>query len=169
MIITKQELTSKGKKEFDENVIFSADEFKNNPLIVAVNYLNAHVETEYVANLTLVKTHLDGELILRSTRTLKELAYEIDLDDDFVIVYDEECFDPETMILLKDDEMNFTPYFYSLVVASIPLKVISDEDEELIKGEDWEIITEDEYYRRKKDDTSNSPFSSLLDLDLDEE
>ena len=71
------------------------------------------------------------------------------------------------MVYLEGDSLNMDEIFYSMLISSIPLKVISEEDEEIIKGDDWEVITEEEYEKRKKNGDNLSPFDVLKDLDLD--
>ena len=57
--------------------------------------------------------------------------------------------------------------FYSLLIASLPLQV-TNEDDEYINGDGYEVISEEEYIRRKNKSIENSPFASLKDFDLDE-
>ena len=40
------------------------------------------------------------------------------------------------------------------------------DEEDIIEGDDWEVITEDEYNKRKND-SSSSPFACLKDIDLE--
>ena len=44
---------------------------------------------------------------------------------------------------------------------------LTDCLKESYSGENWEVITEDEYNKRKNSE-ENSPFASLKDLDLDD-
>ena len=53
-----------------------------------------------------------------------------------------------------------------MIISSIPLKIIAKDDKESISGDNWEVITEDEYLQRKKSE-DNSPFALLKDLDLE--
>ena len=56
-----------------------------------------------------------------------------------------------------------------IVLGTIDLgkAVIASDDKESYSGENWEVITEDEYNKRKNSE-ENSPFASLKDLDLDD-
>lgn len=168
MIISRQELTSKGRKEYDEDIVFPPEEVSDNPLILSAEALHAHVETEYVAHLTIVKIVLSGQLTLRSTRTLRPVPYALEAEDELVLCYSRDALDPDSMILFTEEELDLRPYFYSLLITSLPLQVISPEDESEIRGENWEVLTEDEYYRKKRDAEEDSPFAELKNWDTDE-
>ena len=116
--------------------------------IINIDNLHAHVECEYFASLTLIKVHLYGDLTLRSTRTLRPVEYEFEEEDDIVLCHQDDLFDPDTMILFKDNEFDLRPHLYSLLITSLPIQIISEEDEEYLSGENWEVLTEDEYLKR---------------------
>ena len=146
MRISKQELLAKGQHLFEENINYDKSLYENNPLIDNIGEINAEVSTNLVSDLIMVSIALKGEMILRSTRSLKPVNHEIDLED---------------------DELDLDKTIYSLIISSIPLKVIASDDKESYSGENWEVITEDEYNKRKNSE-ENSPFASLKDLDLDD-
>lgn len=166
MILSRQELTQKNKQIFTEKIIISPEQIKNNQMIISVDNLLATVIVEYISSLTMVKVNIKGKMVLRSTRTLRPVDYDVDINDDFIVCYNQEDIADDSMILLEGDSLDLNEYFYSIIIASIPLKVIAPDDEESFVGEDWEVITEDEYNRRKKSDESTSPFAALKDLDL---
>ena len=60
------------------------------------------------------------------------------------------------------------PEILSTLITSIPLKIIGKDEPETIKGDGWEVISEDEYYKKKKE-TVDPRLEKLLDFDLDEE
>ena len=167
MILTRQDLLSSGLQQYHEEVIFKEEDFKSNPLIISVDELHAYVESNYVSSLNMIKIRLEGELTLHSTRSLKPVKYELEIEDDMILAFqeDNDLID-ENIILFKEDELNLTPIFYSMLIASIPLKVLADDEEELISGDKWEVITEDAYNSRKKEE--DNPFASLADIDFDE-
>jgi len=166
MILSRQELTQKNKQVFTEKIIISPEQIKNNQMIISVDDLLATVIVEYISSLTMIKVNIKGKMILKSTRTLRPVNHDVDINDDFIVCYNKDEIIDDSMILLEGDSLDLNEYFYSIIIASIPLKVIAPDDEEKISGEDWEVITEEEYYRRKKNDENSSPFAALKDLDL---
>ncbi|MEI3536113.1 MAG: YceD family protein [Bacilli bacterium] len=165
MRISKQELLAKGQHLFEENINYDKSLYENNPLIDKIGEINAEVSTNLVSDLIMVSIALKGEMILRSTRSLKPVNHEIDLEDEIVYTYNKDLVDNEQVFLLEDDELDLDKTIYSLIISSIPLKVIASDDKESYSGENWEVITEDEYNKRKNSE-ENSPFASLKDLDL---
>lgn len=167
MILTRQELTAKGHQKFSEDVIFNPEEYSNNPILISVDRLKAEVESDYVSDLVIVKIRLRGELTLRSTRSLKPVRYPLDVADETVYCFSDPGLEDDNIVLLKEEELNLTPIFYSLMIASLPLKVLAEDEEDHLSGEHWEVITEEEYLRRKSRDGEDSPFAALQDLDLE--
>ena len=168
MILSRHELISPRKREYEKDIVFTEDELKDNQSIINIEWLRAHVEFQYVAGLTLIKLHLEGDLVLRSTRTLKPVNYEFDEEDEFVLAHTEENYDPETMIRFTDNEFDLRPYIYSLLISSLPIQIIGEDDEEYLSGKNWEVMTEEEYLKRKQNDVSSSPFSALLDEEFED-
>ena len=164
MRISKQELLAKGQHLFEENINYDKSLYENNPLIDKIGEINAEVSTNLVSDLIMVSIALKGEMVLRSTRSLKPVNYEIDLDDEIVYTYNKDLVDNEQVFLLDDDELDLDKTIYSMIISSIPLQVIANDDKESYSGDDWEVITEDEYNKRKND-SSSSPFACLKDID----
>jgi len=165
MILSRVELTSKGV--YDEVLNFDKELYKNNPILLDIKSLKGRVEVDYVSNLSLLKISLNGELVLRSTRTLKPVNYKLRVKDNLTITLTKLDYIDEDIIYLNEDELNMDDIFYSLLIASLPLQV-TNEDDEYINGDGYEVISEEEYIRRKNKSIENSPFASLKDLDLDE-
>lgn len=166
MKITRQELFSKGKKTFEEDVIFSEDELKNIDSLISIESLKAKVIVDNITDISIVKIFLKGNLVLRSTRSLKPVDYYLNGKDEIIYTQNNELVDNNTVYLFNEDELDLKKFYYSLLVTSIPIQIIG-KDDEYVSGEDWEVISEDEYYKRKNN-VESSPFSKLLDIDLDE-
>lgn len=167
MKITRQELFSKGKKIYEEEVIFTEEELSNSSSIISSSPLKAKVSVENITDVTIVKISLKGQLVLRSTRSLKPVDFYLNGTDEIIYTLNKELVDDDTVYLFSDDELDLRPFYYSLLITSIPIQIIG-KDDDFVSGEDWEVISEEEYYRRKQNDVSDSPFASLLDLDLDD-
>ena len=61
MKITRQELFSKGKKLFEEEVIFTEEELSSSTSIISVAPLKAKVTVENITDVTIVKISLKGQ------------------------------------------------------------------------------------------------------------
>ena len=106
MRISKQELLAKGQHLFKENINYDKSLYENNPLIDNIGEINAEVSTNLVSDLIMVSIALKGEMILRSTRSLKPVNHEIDLEDEIVYTYNKDLVDNEQVFLLEDDELD---------------------------------------------------------------
>ena len=115
MRISKQELLAKGQHLFEENINYDKSLYENNPLIDNIGEINAEVSTNLVSDLIMVSIALKGEMILRSTRSLKPVNHEIDLEDEIVYTYNKDLVDNEQVFLLEDDELDLDKTIYSLI------------------------------------------------------
>ena len=168
MILSRHDLVSQGKKVFDIDIVFTKEELQGNDNIINIDNMHAHIECEYVALLTIIKINLYGDLVLKSTRTLRPVDYEFDEEDELILSHTDDGFDSDSMIRYDGADFDLRPHLYSLLITSLPIQILSSEDEEYIAGENWEVMTEDEFLKRRKEDVSSSPFASLLDEDFDD-
>ena len=119
MRISKQELLAKGQHLFEENINYDKSLYENNPLIDNIGEINAEVSTNLVSDLIMVSIALKGEMILRSTRSLKPVNHEIDLEDEIVYTYNKDLVDNEQVFLLEDDELDLDKTIYSLIIMIV--------------------------------------------------
>ena len=168
MLIDLVSLKGKSHHEFEEEIIFKEEDLLKIDLLKEVLSCSIKVKVDLVSPYLIVKIHLDSELILYSSRSLKEVPYSLNEDDELTFLLEKiDVDEDEDVILIEGKELDLYPYIYTLFNGSIPFKVIAPDDKDEIKGDSWELITEDEYYRRKA--KTNNPFSSLEGLFDDEE
>ena len=125
----------------------------------------------------LIHAHVTGELVTPSTRSLQPVTLPIDLDIDEIYIQDKEheerYNDEESVIVVDDGKINFDEAILEYIVLSIPLQVLTEEEMTngtMPTGEDWSVISE-ETYEKKKQETKqqNTPLSGLADLLKDDE
>ena len=125
----------------------------------------------------LIHAHVTGELVTPSTRSLQPVTLPIDLDIDEIYIQDKEheerYSDEESVIVVDDGKINFDEAILEYIVLSIPLQVLTEEEETnetMPTGEDWSVISE-ETFEKKKQETKqqNTPLSGLADLLKDDE
>lgn len=125
----------------------------------------------------LIHAHVTGELVTPSTRSLQLVTLPIDLDIDEIYIQDKEheerYNDEESVIVVDDGKINFDEAILEYIVLSIPLQVLTEEEMTngtMPTGEDWSVISE-ETYEKKKQETKqqNTPLSGLADLLKDDE
>lgn len=118
------------------------------------------------------------DLVLPSTRSLKPVNYlqelsifEIYLEEDntqAIEMYE----DNEIVLILESDSIDISHVLLENIVLSLPSQVLTDQEksgEDLPEGENWQVMTEDQYKESKtKYKQENSPFNELKAL-FDEE
>ena len=171
MLVTKKELEEKGVLSFSSNEEIKASDFDK--LDGFISLKNCHVEASlrYGEGLDIALTHLfaEGTLVLKSTRTNNPVEYKFKETDDITFTFsdDEDLKDDDDIIKLSEDYVDLHDYLVSLIVSSIPLKVVGEDEPESLKGDSWEVLSEEEYSKRKKDEI-DPRFAALADLDFDD-
>lgn len=133
-------------------------------------------QDRYLVDLTLNVT-----LRLPSTRSLTPVDYEMTIP--FTELYlasnlnreTIEDLDKQMIFSLDQDFIDLKKPIEDTIIASIPMKLLSEEEaksDKRPKGEDWELTLEGEQSLEKSEESSvaeNNPFGMLKDLDLFEE
>ena len=127
-----------------------------------------------------VDLKLDLTLTMPSSRSLEPVEldmtlpfHEVYLAPDARIVASEEEFEDDLLFSLEKDILDLQKPIEDTILASIPLKVLSEEEQdsyELPSGRDWSMRIEDEMGSETVSDESAkskaSPFDILKDMDL---
>ncbi len=165
MLIRLADLKNKTHHLFQEELEFEEDKLKKIDLLKKVKSLHGEATFEVCSPFIIVKLKLQGELILVSSHSLKDVPYTIDDEETLTFTLDKENEDDD-VIYIEDNYLDLNPYFFALLNANIPFKVLGNDEEESIDGDSWELISEDEYYARKeKEDKTNPLFDALKDFD----
>lgn len=105
---------------------------------------------DYEDNLVL-EGNITGTMVLPDDITLKDVNYEFKSE---IFEYIEEVF------TIDKNSIDILDYLWQNILVEVPLKVRSDEDDNItLKGDGWRLITEEELNNR-----SNRPFSDLSKL-----
>ena len=168
MIININELKGLSHHEFEEDVVFDADDLSKIDLLKELKNAHVKVKVELVSPYLIVKLHLDSEMVLYSSRSLKEVPFKISEDDELTFLLEKQELDDndDEIPVIEGKELDLYPYIYILFNGSIPMKIIAADDEETLSGDSWELISEDEYYKRKN--SNNNAFEKIKGL-FDEE
>mgnify|MGYP002398823789 FL=1 len=122
---------------------------------------------------TKVTFHLTitGELILPSSRTLREVKFplEIHTTETFLFDADEEYLPDADSHIVEGDMINLIPVLEELILLEIPLQVYNEEDDLIpdsqLSGKDWDLILDEESWRKEKIDPRLSKLANLLKND----
>ena len=72
--------------------------------------------------------------------------------------------DDDTILAVNGDSIDLHDPLVSLVVSSLPIKIVGEDEPENFSGDQWEVISEDEYRKRSREN-EESPFRILSDFD----
>ncbi len=169
MLITKEELVTNRELNISSN-----DEITNNDLchldnFIKINSMQVNINVKYVPgmDLAVVSFKVKGSLKLRSTRSLVPVDVEIDDHDQLTYLFSKnDNLEDESIIEVKDQKIQLHDEIVSLIITSIPIKIIAKDEPESFSGDSWEVISEDQYQQRK-DETIDSRFNVLNDFDVE--
>lgn len=105
---------------------------------------------------------VEVEVVVPSTRTLEPVALQLHYPiKERYVTHDP--MDPlsdyeETLILLEHDYIDLEPAVIDSILLNIPVKVIgtSQTEQSLPKGNDWQVITEEEFIQQREEEIKNT-------------
>lgn len=142
-------------------------------LAVSPVHVTGHLtvnSTEYIACLKVKCT-----VTLPSTRSLTPVEVPISFDIDEVYMTPtqfasrEPGEDDDLIMVLEKDLIDLSEAVEDYVLLNIPLQILTEEEEEqdtMPEGQDWEVISEEEFQRRKEasEDKINPQMAQLKTL-----
>lgn len=168
MLIKKNDLLA--NKELN---ISSTSEIENKDLeqisgFINLNSLEVKVNAKYVPgmDLAVVRFEIKGNLKIQSTRSL--IPVDIDISDSDELTYtfsDYKELEDDSIIKIQDGKIELHDQIVSLIVTSIPIKIIAKDEPESFGNDKWEVISEDQYQKRKEE-SIDPRLAKLKDLDI---
>lgn len=96
-------------------------------------------------------------ITLPSTRSLNPVTFEMEVPIRERYVYPEDDTDAEeyeeTTIVLEHDYIDLEQAVLESLILNLPQRVVGEDEEEakLPKGNDWAVLTEDEYHQQQEE------------------
>lgn len=164
MIIDLNQLKEHKKNTFQAEIVFSAPKYTfKRPLLDIVQCL-VDAEVQKYANNFLIKLKIDAKVVLESSYTLKPFKETIQLIDDIFLDADKSEQEDE-YLKIQCEKIELDDYIYSLIIASLPMRPVKKGEELPSGGENYRVMTEDEYHNERRESGHNNAFASLLDID----
>ena len=83
---------------------------------------------------------VSGTMILGCARTLKDVSYPFSINIDETVGENS-----EKTLQIVQNRLDIFPIIWQYILVDVPLRVLApDADDEVIEGEGWRLITEDE-------------------------
>ena len=126
------------------------------------------------AGLYLLHYQLSYEVTLPSSRSMTPVSLKEvqDVQELFIEATDvagkQDMVDDQLVLVLEEDNIDLDESIVDNILLAIPLQVLTEEEkqsQELPTGQDWTVLTEDQYQSLKEEkQKENNPFASLQGL-----
>lgn len=144
--------------------------------IIDVTSVNAKGLITCIDDAYVLHGEIHAELVLPSSRSLNPVDVQLTIPVDERYVRHEQEMDEEfsgVTLVLEHDYIDLSDAVVDAVILNLPKKVLSpgEADHDLPSGNDWEVVTQDQYEARLKEEqasTVDPRFAALKTL-LNEE
>lgn len=109
--------------------------------------------------------NLSGSVVVSDSITLEDIELLIDADSTEVFGFDQ--IDDVADHLITDNQVDLTAIINQMIVANIPFKITKEDYQEYPKGENWEVISEEDFNSQPK--KVNPKMAKLLELEIEDE
>ena len=159
---------------FDQELDLLKELQKRNPEILDLKDVTATGRVAYDTGLYILDYQLTYTIVLASSRSMEPVelqeSYPVTevFAEDAQSEADIEALEEDLILPIEGGKIDLSESVADNILLNIPLKVLTPEEEAgqgFIKGNDWKIMTEEEYQEAqavKKEE--NSPFASLQGL-----
>lgn len=159
---------------FDQELDLLKELQKRNPEILDLKDVTATGRVAYDTGLYVLDYQLTYTIVLASSRSMEPVelqeSYPVTevFAEDAQSEADIEALEEDLILPIEGGKIDLSESVADNILLNIPLKVLTPEEEAgqgFIKGNDWKIMTEEEYQEAqavKKEE--NSPFASLQGL-----
>ena len=159
---------------FDQELDLLKELQKRNPEILDLKDVTATGRVAYDTGLYVLDYQLTYTIVLASSRSMEPVelqeSYPVTevFAEDAQSEADIEALEEDLILPIEGGKIDLSESVADNILLNIPLKVLTPEEEAgqgFIKGNDWKIMTEEEYQEAqavKKEE--NSPFASLRGL-----
>ena len=159
---------------FDQELDLLKDLQKRNPEILDLKNVTATGRVAYDTGLYVLDYQLTYTIVLASSRSMEPVeikeSYPVTevFTEDVESDADIEALEEDLILPIEEGKIDLSESVADNILLTIPLKVLTPEEEDgqgFIEGNDWKIMTEEEYQEAqavKKEE--NSPFAGLQGL-----
>ena len=159
---------------FDQELDLLKDLQKRNPEILDLKNVTATGRVAYDTGLYVLDYQLNYTIVLASSRSMEPVelqeSYPVTevFAEDAQSEADIEALEEDLILPIEGGKIDLSESVADNILLNIPLKVLTPEEEAgqgFIEGNDWKIMTEEEYQEAqalKKEE--NSPFAGLQGL-----
>lgn len=166
MLINLNSLNRYKDKVLSEDMEFTDEQLNIVETFKKVNFCHVDAKVEDFDDIIRIEVKVKAEVVMSCAYTLEDVTQKLDIDDFFDFSTNEAYEDDEEIFYIDSNEITLEPYILSLLITECPSKVIKEGATLPSGGKDYEVITEEEYERRKENRV-DPRFAALDNLDID--
>ncbi|MDH6366051.1 YceD family protein [Breznakia blatticola] len=161
--------TKDGVISFQEDLTFPKETFAKIHQLRDLKDVHVEGSLDYdgKSDLVTVDMEISGEMILPCAITNEDVPYPFDIEPTEVFAF-RKVDDTEDLHEAKGDVIELLPIIFQDIMMEVPLKVVKDDIKEYPKGEGWEVISESDYQKRKKDEV-DPRLAKLAEFKIEED
>ena len=149
----------------EDDLSFDPEVFVCHSPLIEVKSCHVELKAQRFEEFIYITISLKAKVVLECSYTLKHFESEISGSDElhFAPSKDED----EDCIEYKGTSIDMDHYIFNLLSASVPLSPKAPNAKTPSSGNGYRVLSEDEFLR-EKEETGNSQFDALKDLEFDE-
>lgn len=163
MDINIGQLSTDKINEFEELIDLSNEQFDTSH-IRRITRCNVVAKVQKYDEMVIIDLCVDFNAVVPCSYTLEDVDYH-GKGEENLIFKDE--IDEDSLLIPANNVIDLKPFIISLVVASVPLKVVGKNATLPKNGDGYRVLTEDEYFAEKHSKKATSVFDKLDDIDID--
>ena len=160
--------------KFEQNFDLAQELQERNAEILDVKNVTAKGKAQYEEGLYFLDYELSYTLTLASSRSMEP----VDLQESYLVneIFadgqrggsQQDLLGEDLVLPIEGDRIDLAESVADNILLNIPLKILTPEEEagsEMPTGNDWQVMTEEEYQQSQKEKKEvNSPFAGLQGL-----
>ena len=150
---------------FEEEVVFDKDEFTYHIPLLDIKTTKVKAKVSRYDEFIYVKVNIDADLVLQGSYSLKPFDYKLKESDELHFATSKEEGDDD-IIVYKGNFIELDQQIFDIISSSIPLSPKAPNAKLPDSGRDYRIIS-DEELKKEKEQSFDSRFDKLKDLDFD--
>lgn len=139
--------------QFDEGITFGDEVFSKMHHLRGLRDIEVSGELQYDAHSDLAACNfeVEGVMIVPCSITNEDVDYPFVAEGTQMFAFHKVGKD-EDIVETKGDIVELMPTIFQSIILEVPLKVVKEGLTEYPKGEGWEVIREEDYVSKKKDE-----------------
>lgn len=115
--------------------------------------------------------HIEGELILPSSRTLEDVHFPLDINSTEIFMYQLNEYEDDSELnlhVIEGEMIDLTPIIEELILLEIPMQVYNEEDDIssfFNPGQDWKFVQDSQEKKQDKIDPRFAELAKFLKKD----